>query len=251
MPETLLAGTPQSLLILLAVFIFLAGVLRGFNGFGSSLLSVPALSFVLDPAQAVAIATLTEIPVVLLLLPSVRRHASAATTLPMIATFVIFVPIGALALTSINPTPMKIGLCLFVLVMLAILAKQDHIAAFLNRKTLIAAGAFAGFSQGFTAIASPIFATAMIARGEDTQTTRANIIALAAALIALSLISFGWLGLLTVPALITAALVLVPLTFGVFCGQALFNHASHLNLRTLFMALVALTALSTLLQALF
>ena len=251
MPETLLAGTPQGLLILLGIFLFLAGVLRGFNGFGSALLSVPALSFVLDPAHAVVIATLTEIPVVLLLLPTVRRHANRSTTLPMILAFMIFVPIGAFALTSIDPTPMKIALCLFVLGMLGVLAKQDNIAAFMNRKTLIVAGALAGFSQGLTAVASPIFATAMIARGEDTQTTRANIIALAAVLIALSLISFGWLGLLTMQALVTAALVLIPLTVGVFCGQSLFNRASHLNLRPLFLGLVALTATSTLIQALF
>ena len=251
MPDTPLMNAPTCVLLLLGLFLFLAGILRGFNGFGSSLLSVPALSFVIDPAQAVAIATLTEIPVVLLLLPSVIRHANAATTMPMVLAFVIFVPIGALALTSIDPTPMKIALCLFVLFMLGILAKQDHIATFFNRKTLVATGAFAGFSQGLTAIASPIFATAIIARGEDIQTTRANIIALAAALIALSLISFGSLGLLTSQAIIAAVLVLIPLSLGVFCGQNLFKRASHFNLRPLFMSLVALTALSTLSQALF
>ena len=251
MPDTPLMNAPTCVLLLLGLFLFLAGILRGFNGFGSSLLSVPALSFVIDPAQAVAIATLTEIPVVLLLLPSVIRHANAATTMPMVLAFVIFVPIGAFALTSIDPTPMKIALCLFVLIMLGILAKQDHIATFFNRKTLVAAGAFAGFSQGLTAIASPIFATAIIARGEDMQTTRANIIALATALITLSLISFGWFGILTLHTLTTAMIILIPLALGVCCGQGLFNRASHLNLQPVFMGLVALTALSTLTQELF
>ena len=251
MPNNLLTGTPQGLLILLAVFFFLAGVLRGFNGFGSSLLSVPALSFLLDPTEAVAIATIAEIPVVFLLLPSVHSHASATTTLPMIATFVICVPLGAAALTSIDPTPMKIGLCVFVLVMLGILAKQDRITTFLHHKTLIAAGALAGFSQGLTAIASPIFATAIIARGEDMQTTRANIIALAAALITLSLISFGWFGILTLQTITTAIIMSIPFALGVCCGQALFNRASHLNLQPVFMGLVALTAFSTLTQELF
>ena len=55
--------------------IFVAGIIRGFTGFGSALIAVPTLAYLYGPAAAVVIEVLIEIPVVLYLLPAAIRAA--------------------------------------------------------------------------------------------------------------------------------------------------------------------------------
>lgn len=85
--------------------VFIAGIIRGFAGFGSALLAVPALAVLYGPAQAIVIEVLIEIPVVLGMSPIAIREAKRETVQPMLLMFVAFVPLGTLLLTIINPDP--------------------------------------------------------------------------------------------------------------------------------------------------
>src|SRR5262245_58427570 len=62
------------LLALSSAAIFLAAVVRGFSGFGLSLLSIPAISLILPVAQIVPSIFLLEIAASLNLIPSIRRE---------------------------------------------------------------------------------------------------------------------------------------------------------------------------------
>ena len=96
MPETItiLNATIDldSKLLLLFVVVYIAGIIRGFTGFGSALLTVPALAVLYGPVEAVIIEVLIEIPVSLGLLPVVLRKAERKTVLPMLLMFIVFVP---------------------------------------------------------------------------------------------------------------------------------------------------------------
>jgi uncharacterized membrane protein YfcA len=237
-------------LLALWAIVFIAGVIRGFTGFGSALIAVPALAFLYGPAAAVVIEVLIEIPVVLYLLPAAVRQAHRPTVLPMIAMFLVCVPVGAGFLTLIDPQPMKIILSVIVLIAVALLLKQSRLANIMTPRRTLIAGGLAGLSQGLTAIASPIFAVAMMARNDDATTTRANIILLAGALILLSLTSYIVVGLLTLSAVAHAVLAAPALILGVITGTHLFKRFAHLNLRPVFLTLITAIALATLVQAL-
>lgn len=254
MPETLtLFGTPvtvDSTILLLWAVIFLAGIVRGFSGFGSALIAVPILAYLYGPAAAVVIEVLIEIPVVLYLLPNAVRNAHHKTIGPMLAMFAVGVPLGAALLSWVDPHPMKIALSVIVLISVALVAKQSNLANLMTPRRTLAAGLISGLSQGLTAIASPIFATAMIARNDDATTTRANIILLAAALIAFALASYVFVGLLT-PSTLAHAIIAAPaLILGVIAGSLIFQRFAKLNLRPVFLTLIALIALATLADAL-
>ncbi len=254
MPDTItLLGTSIALdgaLLFLWFIIFVAGIIRGFTGFGSALIAVPTLAYLYGPAAAVVIEVLIEIPVVLYLLPAAIRAAHRPTILPMLAMFLLCVPLGAGLLTLIDPKPMKIALSIIVLVAVILLIKQSRLANLMTPRTTLLAGALAGASQGLTAIASPIFAVAMIARNDTATTTRANIILLAGALIMLSLTSYIFLGLATASTFAHALLAAPALILGVITGTHLFKRFAHLNLRPVFLILITAIALATLAQAL-
>jgi len=250
LPEIVtLYGIPVALdwqLALLFAIVFLAGIIRGFAGFGSALLAVPALAVLYGPAQAVVIEVLLEIPVTLGLLPIAVRDAERRTVLPMLAMFVLFVPLGALLLKAVDPQLMKVGLSILVLIMVAIMAQQERLASFLSQKAILFAGALSGIAQGMTGMAGPLFVTALLARGEDVTLTRANIIALAGGLITISVISFWAVGLMHLQTVIYAALATPAIMLGVWTGSQLFQRMPHWNLRGIILVILAVTAVVTL-----
>jgi uncharacterized membrane protein YfcA len=232
------------------VVVFIAGIIRGFTGFGSALLTVPALSLLYGPEQAVVIEVLIEIPVSLGLLPIALREAERKTVLPMLTMFAVFVPIGALMLTIIDPRSVKIFISLFVLTMVGVIWQQNKLTSLFSPKVNLLVGAISGTSQGLTGMAGPLFATALLARGENASLTRANIIALAGGIIGLSVISFWAFGLMTEQAVIYAVLVSPAILLGVWTGAIVFRRLSHWNLRNVILIFLAITAIVTLFQAL-
>jgi uncharacterized membrane protein YfcA len=231
------------------VVVYFAGIIRGFAGFGSALLAVPALSLIFDPAQAVVIEVLIEIPVSIGLLPVALRGAARRTVLPMLISFLVFVPVGAMLLKTFDPAPMKIFISLVVLSMVGVIALQNRLAAFLTPTGVLLTGVASGITQGMTGIAGPLFATALLARGETAAQTRANIIAVSTGLITLSCLSFWAIGLMTLQLVLYAALASPMMLLGVWTGSVLFARMAHWNLRIFILVILAVTAVITLLQA--
>jgi uncharacterized membrane protein YfcA len=233
-------------LVVLFVIVFVAGIIRGFLGFGSALLTVPALSILYGPAQAVVIGVLIEIPTSLGLLPVAIRDSERRTVWSMLFTFVVFVPVGALLLKAVNPEIMKIAISVLVLIMVGIIALQDRMILFLSRLGTLFAGAVSGVAQGMTGMAGPLFVTALLARGENAILTRGNIVALAGGLIAISVISFWAVGLITKAIIIYAMLATPSILLGVWAGSVLFYRLSRWNLRAVVLVFLAITAVVTL-----
>jgi uncharacterized membrane protein YfcA len=244
------AITIDGTLLLVWMIVFLAGIFRGFAGFGSALLVVPALAYLYGPTQAIVIEVLIEIPVSLGLVFASIKHAERKAVLPMLAMFILFVPIGALLVSTMDATLLKIAISILVLAMLVVIAQQKRLAAFITPTGTYLAGAFAGLTQGMTAIAGPVFATAVLARGAPAQETRANIVCLAGGLILLSAASFWLVGLMTWATVAYAVLSMPALMLGVWAGALLFERLSNWNLRPVIIGFVAITALVTLAQAL-
>jgi uncharacterized membrane protein YfcA len=246
MPETItlfgLQVTLDMQLLFLFTIVFLAGIFRGYSGFGSALFTVPALSILYGPAQAVVIAVLLETPVSLGLLPFAIREAERRTVWPMLCMFVVFVPMGAMLLRAVDPQFMEIGIPLVVLVMVGVVAMQDRLTVFLSRGGTLITGGIAGITQGMTGAAGPLFVTALLARGESASLTRANIIAMGIGIITISTISFWAVDLLSIEAIIYAALATPAILLGVWTGSALFRRMSHWNLRGIILIFLTVNA---------
>lgn len=237
-------------LALMCAIVFVAGVIRGFLGFGSALLIVPALSVLYGPALAVVVGVLIEIPPSLGLLPVAIRQAERGTVTKMLLAFVVFVPVGTLLLKTVNPKLMKVVISIVVLVMVGIIALQERMVVLLSHFGTLFAGAISGVAQGMTGMAGPLFVTALLARGESAVQTRANIIALAGGLITISATSFILAGLVTRQAIIFSVLGTPAILLGVWVGSALFQRFSRWKLRGVILTFLALTALVTLSQTL-
>ena len=186
---------------------------------------------------------------VLGLIPTAIREAERRTVIPMLVMFVAFVPIGTFLLILINPDHVKVIISLFVLIAVAIMSQQSRLTGLFSPKANYLVGALSGATQGLTGMAGPLFATALVARGESATLTRANISALAGGIIVVSVVSFWVFGLINKQAVFYAVLASPAILLGVWVGSALFRKHSHRNLHGVILCFLAMTALFALYQA--
>ena len=90
-------------LVLIGLGILLAGIVRGFVGFGASLIIVMTASVILGPRSAVAIATLSGLPSMLQLLPIAIKKADRGFVIPFGFAAMFAAPFGTWLLVSIDP----------------------------------------------------------------------------------------------------------------------------------------------------
>ena len=107
-------------------------------------------------------------------------------------------------------------------------------------------GALSGLTQGLTGMAGPLFATAILAKGDSSLITRANIVMLSGAIIGLSVISFLTFGLISNQTIIYAVLASPAILLGAWTGTILFNKYSNKNFKSIMLMVLILAALVTL-----
>ncbi len=211
--EALFGPVSPAALALAGVTMLAAGFLRGFTGFGASMLIVMVLSVLFGPLAAVPIANLTGVPVTLQLLPTAIRESDRSFVLPFFVTSLIAAPLGTLLLVTLDPALMKIGISVFVLAMLALLYRGWALSQTVNPGVLVGFGLGAGFVQGAAGVGGPPAVVVALARPGTPQSQRGNVIGAVSALALASLIPLWYHGLFTREVL-TMSLLLVPLYMG-------------------------------------
>ncbi|MBH63698.1 MAG: hypothetical protein CL569_14870 [Alphaproteobacteria bacterium] len=84
-----------------------AGIIHGFAGFGVGFILVPVLTLVFGPVEAVAISSSASVVASLPLIPSAARNMDRTEVLPILASLLIAVPLGAYLLTLADPEIMR------------------------------------------------------------------------------------------------------------------------------------------------
>src|SRR6185369_13265767 len=80
----------------------IAGLMRGFAGFGSAMLMAPIFAILFGSAEMVVTVVAIEPVVSLQLFPQVRHHADWKTLMPMSVAACAAMPLGVWALASVD-----------------------------------------------------------------------------------------------------------------------------------------------------
>lgn len=187
--------SPIGLLALATVLV--AGFVRGFVGFGSSLIIVMVLSIFVGPPAAVGIAGLSGLGPVMQLLPNAARYSERSFVLPFGLSTFIAAPIGTWVLVAADPAFMKIVISLFVLVMVAMLYRKWQPRGAEKPGFLMLAGFGSGVVQGGSGVGGPPAVAIALSRGGTAQTQRANVIGATTALALCGLAPLWYSGVFT------------------------------------------------------
>lgn len=237
-----LANSP-SVWVAIGFLAFLAGILRGFAGFGSSLLLVPPLGIVLGPTVAVTVGTLLECLATLLLFFPAIRHTDGHALAPLALAASVTVPAGHAALILMNPSLSNLLISLIVLGLSIWIIRGSAIRFPRGLWGRLFAGSLSGLFNGFGSAGGPPLMLYILSGPESAEVKRANIITVSGVALIAAVASMYFFGFLRREAL-TSGMLLAPIFFvGGLIGVRLFKAAPERYYQ--WVALSALVVTST------
>jgi uncharacterized protein len=230
------------------VCVFGAAFVRGYSGFGFSLLAITSLSLLLPPAEIIPPIFMMEVLASVSLLPGIWKdiHWRALGLLSL--GCLIATPIGVWLLVAIPTAPMKIGLSIVVLVAVVILARGYARQTMPNRVETVATGAVSGLLNGALGIGGPPVIIFFFNSPAGAAMSRASLIAY---FIGTDTIGLGFLaseGLVTLNAFYALLLMTPALLIGQWVGARSFAGSEPEAFRRWVFRLLAVLAVLTGLQ---
>jgi uncharacterized protein len=202
-----------------------AGLVRGFAGFGSAMLMAPVFASLIGPAEAVITVVLVEMLVSVQLFPPARRLCEWRLVGPMAAAACLAMPAGAWLLRTADPRSLVVGVSAIVIVFVLVLASGWRYRGRQGRAGAMAVGAVSGAMMATTSVGGPPVLLVLLAGTSPPEVQRANIIVYYFLTQFLLLAVVGVMRPVAASVWLGAALLVVPMLAGSWIGQRLFRAA--------------------------
>ena len=189
--------------------IIAAGIVRGFSGFGSAMIIMPAASSVLEPFAALTFLVVVEFWGPLPNLRSAWHAGQRWDALRILVGAALALPVGLWALSMMAPAVFGWTVSIAVLVLLVLLVTGWRYAGTVGPRTLFGVGALGGLLGGIAGVPGPPVIILYLASAKPIAIIRANFLLYLLGIDLMMLAIFGVLGLLDSVA-VFVGLLLVP-----------------------------------------
>jgi len=222
----------DAMLLLFAAFIVLvAGYVRGYGGFGFSMITVAGWSLVLPVAQIVPSVLMLEVGASLFLLPG----AWSSVNWPVLASMLLGVaagtPLGVWVLGNVAPAPLKIGVAVVIFILAWLLSRGFVLRRRPDRMQAIATGAASGILNGAAAIGGPPAILFFFSSPSGAAVSRASLIAYFLVTDILAAGACLAAGMITSEHAERALMMVVPMVAGLWIGKQAFRQSSEKRFR--------------------
>jgi uncharacterized protein len=241
-----LEGYSFASLAFIVISAFVAGMARGFSGFGSALIFIPLASSMVGARLASPLLLVIDFVAAAPLIPNAWQHADRRDVGTLLFGTLFGVPFGTWALTQMDPLAVRWMIVALIVPMLALLMSGWR---YRGRPTAIltaAVGAIAGFFNGVAQVGGPPIVLYWLRDLTAARVVRANIIVFFAASSVLTIFSYLTGGVLTTAVLGLALLTCPSFGIGLWLGSRMFGLAGDETFRRICYALIALAALISL-----
>ncbi|MGB3243411.1 MAG: sulfite exporter TauE/SafE family protein [Sulfitobacter sp.] len=243
MPDLLAGAFATEGLVWLVLAVCVAGLVRGFSGFGSAMIIMPVATSVLSPVQAVIFLMFAELVGPLPNLRAALRDGALQDVRLLGGGALFALPLGLWGLTVIDPTVFGWIISIVVLTLLVLLMLGWRYPGTLNRKLTVATGALGGFMTGFAGIPGPPVIMLYMASTLPISVIRANFL-LYLLLLDIMLLPYLVLsGLMVWKIALLGLLVGIPNLIANALGGLLFNPAAEKVFRTVAYVVIACSAI--------
>lgn len=234
--------SPAAVAFLIAVA-FVAGLARGFSGFGAALIFMPVASALIGPRLAAPVILLIDAVTTLGLLPDAFRRADRREVAVMSLGALVGVPTGVYLLTHLDPLTIRWAIIAICAALLALLLTGWRYAGRPKVPLTVGVGALSGLFSGASQVGGPPVIAYWLGGAIPAGIVRANIVLYFEVSTALTIVNF-FLGGLFVSTLLPLCLMTAPAYgLGLWGGTRLFGVASETTFRRICLTLIALAVL--------
>lgn len=223
---------------------FVAGLARGFSGFGAAMIFVPVVSSILGPVVAMPILLIADILTASPIIARAARECSWRDVRKVAIGGLIGLPIGNQVLTVTDPILVRWLVTILIALSLAAMLSGWRIRAQPNAATAGGVGLVSGLMSGLAQIGGPPLVMYWLGSGVSHAAIRANLIIYFALLMWLSMAIFLIKGLVPDKVLWLGAAAAPSYAVGVYLGTAVFPLASPETFRRIAIGLIALATLT-------
>jgi len=226
--------------------VVVAGLVRGFSGFGSAMIYMPFAGMVLPPVWAVTSILVFDI---LGTLPIARRAAvdcHPPEVMRLVIGALVALPMGLYLLSRIDSGMFRWAVSLISLTLLALLMAGWRYRGALGRKMTYGVGALGGFLSGVSGLAGPPVIMLYMSSRLPIKTIRANILLCLLLGDVAAIAVMAAMGLLTLIPLVIGVLLVPPYAVANLVGAGLFRPEKERLFRAIAYGLIAFSAVSNL-----
>ncbi|NVO15976.1 MAG: sulfite exporter TauE/SafE family protein [Rhodoplanes sp.] len=229
-----------------AVAAFIAGLARGFSGFGSALIFVPLASTMIAPSLVAPLLVVVDVVMSAGMIPNAARLADKREVLTMLTGTVVGLPLGTFVLVHASPVSIRWAVAVLVLAMLAVVMSGWRFQGKPRRPLTVAVGAMAGFFSGMSQTGGPPVVLYWLGGSGHHAHMRANLVFYFALSTLLSITAYLTVGMFT-KAVFGLALLIGPVYgFGLYIGTRMFGLTDARVFRAVAYGLIAATGLFSL-----
>jgi len=238
-------------LIVTFISVFVAGIIRGYSGFGFAMVAVTSISLVLPPVRVVPIVLILEVIASIRLIPQVWRDIDWFSLRWLLIGALFATPFGVYLLANTAAKPMRISISLLVLVAAFLLIRGWAWKRMPGISLTLSTGVACGMLNGAAAIGGPPVILFYLSSPAGVTVSRASIIAYFFGIDGMSLVMASIQGLITFNTLVTTAVCLLPLLFGIAIGSRMFIKVDKDSFRHHVLILLIILSIAGLLRSIF
>lgn len=233
-----------------ALAVFAAAFVRGYAGFGSSMIWVSSLAIVLPPAEVVPMVLLFEVVASLGLLPAVWREVQWRSLRWIVLGTLLATPIGVYALASLPADAIRLAIACVVIVATLLIWRGVSLHSGSGALPALATGLGAGLLNGSTGAGGPPVILFYFGANAAVAVGRASIIAYFLASDTLGTAFLAAEGLVTSEVLLRTLVGLPLIGLGIWIGHHGFRRSDPARFKRLVLLLLIVLSLALVARAL-
>jgi uncharacterized membrane protein YfcA len=243
MPDLLAQAIATPGVAWLALAVSVAGLVRGFAGFGSAMIIMPVAASVLSPVEAILFMTAAELIGPLPNLPDALRQGAPREVGRLLLGVLIGMPLGLWGLSMMSPEGFGWIVSGVVLALLVLLLAGWRYHGPLGARLVVGTGALCGFMTGFAGIAGPPVILLYMASQRPAAVIRANFLLYLLGIDLLLFVMLAATGQVVWSVLVLGLLAGVPNIIANIIGARLFDPGRERLFRAVAYIVIAASAI--------
>ena len=215
-------GFNQSEFLIILFIVFIASIIRGFNGFGFSATCISGFSFILPAIEIVPIILILEVFISVFMIPYIWNKIDWNFVFKLLIGIALGSPIGLYLLKYLSPETTHLSVCLIIIFFSILLMRGYTNKSINNDQSKIFTGIISGALNGLTTLGGMPVALFLLVTSIQPAIIRGSLAALFFLTDVYAFILSFFAGIVDMTTIYRTIPLIIILPIGVFIGNKFF-----------------------------